>query len=132
MYKNLFGKLKSKFIAGVTVIIPGAITIFIIVWLLREINRIFNPFSLFIKKYTHIYIPDVGLILLFILILAAGFLITNWMGKAIINFYENFMLKIPLVNLLYKSTKQWVDIFSPGKRSFKKFVLVRYGGDKFL
>lgn len=132
MYNNIAGKIKNRFLAGLTVIIPGAITIFIIFWLLREVNRIFNPFSLFIKKYIHVYIPDIGLILLFALILAAGFLITNWFGKALISFYENFMLKIPLVNLLYKSTKQWVDIFSPGKSSFKKFVLVKYADGKFL
>ncbi len=132
MSKAFLGKIKNRFFAGLTVIIPGAITIFIIIWLLKEVNKIFNPFSLFIKRYIHVYIPDIGLILLFGLILASGFLITNWLGRAIINFYENFMLKIPLVNLLYKSTKQWVDIFSPGKSSFKKFVLVRYSGDKFI
>lgn len=132
MNKTFFSKIKTKFLTGLTIIIPGAITIFIIVWLLKEINRIFNPFSIFIKQYIHIYIPDIGLILLFILILASGFLITNWMGRAVINLYENVMLKIPVVNLLYKSTKQWVDIFSPGKSSFKKFVLVRYNDDKFI
>ena len=132
MSKFFFAKIKNRFLTGLTIIIPGVITIFIIVWLLKEVNGIFDPFSIFIKRYIHIYIPDIGLILLFILILASGFLITNWIGKAVINLYENVMLKIPVVNLLYKSTKQWVDIFSPGKSSFKKFVLVRYAGDKFI
>ena len=132
MSNILFNKIKNKFLTGFTIIIPGAITIFIIVWLIKEVNKIFNLFSFFLKRYIHIYIPDIGLILLFVLILAAGFLITNWLGRTIINLYENVMLKIPVVNLLYKSTKQWVDIFSPGKSSFKKFVLVKYNDGKFI
>ncbi len=132
MYKTFAGGIKNRFLAGLTVIIPGAITVFIIAWFLWEINRIFNPFSIFIKRYIHVYIPDIGLILLFLLVLVSGFLVTHWVGRAIVSLYENVMLKIPIVNLLYKSTKQWVDIFSPGKSSFKKFVLVRYGGDKFI
>ncbi len=132
MGKTFFAKIRSRFLAGLTVVIPGAITIFIIVWLLKEINLIFNPFSIFLERYINIYIPDAGLILLFILILLSGYLITNWAGKSIINLYENAMLKIPVVNLLYKSTKQWVDIFSPGKSSFKKFVMVKYNDDKFV
>jgi uncharacterized membrane protein len=132
MGKIFLSKIRSRFLAGLTVVIPGALTIFIIVWLLKEINLIFNPFSVFLENYIHIYIPDAGLMLLLILILASGYLITNLAGRSIVNFYENVMLKIPLVNLFYKSTKQWVDIFSPGKSSFKKFVLVKYNDDKFI
>ncbi len=132
MSKKFISRIRSRFIAGLTVVIPGALTIFIIVWLIKEINLIFSPFSVFLEKYIHVYIPDAGLILLFILILASGYLITNLVGRTVINFYEDVMLKIPVVNLLYKSTKQWVDIFSPEKSSFKKFVLVKYNDDKFI
>ena len=124
--------IKNRFLAGLTIIIPIVITIFVIVWLLREINRLFNPFSVLIYHLFHIYIPDIGLALLIILIFIAGFFVTNVLGKKIVDFFENVILKIPLVSLLYKSTKQWVDIFSPEKASFKKFVLVKYQGDKFL
>jgi Uncharacterized conserved protein len=109
----LLSKIKNRFLTGLTVVIPGVITVFVVAWLLREVNQLFSPFSFFLKRYIHVYIPDIGLILLFVLILFAGFFITNWIGRAVINFYENVMLKIPLVSLLYKSTKQWVDIFSP-------------------
>ncbi|MCL4321522.1 MAG: DUF502 domain-containing protein [Deltaproteobacteria bacterium] len=132
MHINLLGKIKNRFLAGLTVVIPGVITVFVILWLLKEVNLLFSPFSLFLKRYIHIYIPDIGLILLFVLILFAGFLITNWIGRGIVNLYENVMLKIPLVNLLYKSTKQWVDIFSPDKTSFKKFILVKYKDNKYI
>lgn len=129
---KIFKGIKNRFLAGITVIIPGAITIFVIVWLLKEINKIFNPFSLFLKHFIGIYIPDAGLIILFIIILGAGFLVTNWVGRAIVNLYENVMLRIPFVSLLYKSMKQWVNIFSPEKNSFKKFVLVKYGENKYV
>ncbi len=132
MYQSLLSKIKNRFLAGLTVVIPGVITVFVIVWLFQEVNLLFNPFSLFLKHYIHIYIPDIGLILLFVLVLFAGFFITNWIGRGIINFYENVMFKIPIVNMLYKSTKQWVDIFSPDKTSFKKFILVRYNDNKFI
>ncbi|MDA8052936.1 MAG: DUF502 domain-containing protein [Deltaproteobacteria bacterium] len=132
MYKSLLSKIKNRFLTGLTVVIPGVITVFVVAWLLREVNQLFSPFSFFLKRYIHVYIPDIGLILLFVLILFAGFFITNWIGRGIVNFYENVMLKIPLVSLLYKSTKQWVDIFSPNKTSFKKFILVRYNDNKYI
>lgn len=128
MEKSFLSKVKSRFIAGLTVVIPGAISIFVIVWLLKEINKIFNPFSLFLKKFIGIYIPDAGLVILFIFILGAGFLVTNWVGRGIIRFYETVMLKIPIINLLYKSTKQVMEIFSPGKQSFKKICSCEASG----
>jgi uncharacterized membrane protein len=124
--------LKRRFLAGLTIIIPLLVIIFVIKWLIEEINKLFNPFSLIIKHYFHIYIPDIGLIPLIIIIFIFGFLVTNIIGKNIIDFFEKGILKIPLVNLLYKSTKQWVDIFSSDKASFKKFVLVRYQNNKFV
>ncbi len=125
-------KLKKRFLAGSTIIIPVLVIIFVIVWLLDEINILFNPFSLIVKHYFHIYIPDIGLIPFIIIIFIVGFLVANVIGKNIIGFFEKGILKIPLVNLLYQSTKQWIDIFSSDKASFKKFVLVRYQDNKFL
>jgi uncharacterized membrane protein len=124
--------LKRRFLAGLTIIIPLLVIIFVIKWLLEEINKLFNPFSLIVDHYFHVYIPDIGLIPFIIIIFIFGFLVTNVIGKNVIDFFEKGILKIPLVNLLYKSTKQWVDIFSSDKASFKKFVLVRYQNNKFV
>lgn len=129
---NCSKRIKNRFLAGLTVVVPSIVTIFVIVWLLTEMNKLFNPFSMLIKDHFHVYIPDIGLIPLIIIIFIAGFLVTNVIGKNVIEFFEKGLFKIPIASLLYKSTKQWINIFSSNKASFKKSVLVKFQDNKFV
>lgn len=68
-----------------------------------------------------------GLILTFIALYFIGIFAANFVGKAIINYFENLLTKTPVIRNIYSSVKQIIHAVSlPGKQSFKRVVFVDF------
>lgn len=116
---------KRKFIAGLIVTIPVAISIFIFIQLFKIVDGLLGPI------YDYIFgrhIAGLGFITAIILVFIVGIISTNVFGKRLIDQIEKLLfLKIPVFKSLYSSLKQLIDAFSPeNKDSFQKFVIVEY------
>lgn len=116
---------KRKFIAGLIVTIPIAISIFILIQLFKIVDGFFGPI------YDYIFgrhIAGLGFVTALILVFVVGVISTNVFGKKLLAQIEKlFFLKIPIFKSLYASLKQLIDAFSPeNKTSFQKFVIVEY------
>jgi len=72
-------------------------------------------------------LPGIGIVTLFIIILLTGILARNYFGKKIVDFGEQLVAKIPLINRVYVATKQISQaFFSPKSEVFKKAVLIEF------
>ncbi|WP_141266176.1 DUF502 domain-containing protein [Thermodesulfovibrio sp. Kuro-1] len=116
---------KRKFIAGLIVTIPVAISIFILIQLFKIIDGLLGPI------YDYIFgrhIAGLGFLTALILVFVVGVISTNVFGKKLLDQIEKLLfLKIPIFKSLYSSLKQLIDAFSPeNKTSFQKFVIVEY------
>ncbi|MCX7988645.1 MAG: DUF502 domain-containing protein [Thermodesulfovibrio sp.] len=116
---------KRKFIAGLLVTIPIAISIFIFIQLFKIVDGLLGPI------YDYIFgkhIAGLGFLTALILIFVVGLISTNVFGKKLLDQIEKLLfLKIPVFKSLYSSIKQLIDAFSPeDKTSFQKFVIVEY------
>lgn len=116
---------KRKFIAGLIVTIPVAISIFILIQLFKIIDGLLGPI------YDYIFgrhIAGLGFVTALILVFIVGVISTNVFGKKLLDQIEKLLfLKIPIFKSLYSSLKQLIDAFSPeNKTSFQKFVIVEY------
>jgi len=112
--------LKKDFFYGLMVILPIIATIWL-VWFF--INLISGPMStLFGQKIP----PLVSFILSMIFIMVIGIAARNLIGKIIINFIENFMDRLPIINTVYKSTKQIINAFRLQNKKLLSAVLVEY------
>lgn len=116
---------KRKFIAGLIVTIPIAISIFIFIQLFKIVDGLLGPI------YEYIFgrhIAGLGFLTALILIFIVGVISTNVFGKKLLDQIEKLLfLKIPVFKSLYSSLKQLIDAFSPeDKTSFQKFVIVDY------
>ncbi len=116
---------KRKFIAGLIVTIPIAISIFILIQLFKIIDGFLGPI------YDYIFgrhIAGLGFITALVLVFVIGVISTNVFGKKLLDQIEKLLfLKIPVFKSLYSSLKQLIDAFSPeNKTSFQKFVIVEY------
>ncbi|MGB9891738.1 DUF502 domain-containing protein, partial [Thermodesulfovibrio yellowstonii] len=114
-----------KFIAGLIVTIPVAISIFILIQLFKIIDGLLGPI------YDYIFgrhIAGLGFLTALILVFVVGVISTNVFGKKLLDQIEKLLfLKIPIFKSLYSSLKQLIDAFSPeNKTSFQKFVIVEY------
>lgn len=116
---------KRKFIAGLIVTIPIAISIFIIIQLFKIVDGLLGPI------YDYIFgrhIAGLGFLTALIIVFVVGVISTNVFGKKLLDQIEKLLfLKIPVFKSLYSSLKQLIDAFSPeNKTSFQKFVIVEY------
>lgn len=116
---------KRKFIAGLIVTIPVAISIFIFIQLFKIIDGLLGPIYDYIFSR---HIAGLGFVTAIILVFIVGLISTNVFGKKLLDQVEKLLfLKIPVFKSLYSSLKQLIDAFSPDNASsFQKFVIVEY------
>jgi uncharacterized membrane protein len=74
-----------------------------------------------------IRIPGLGVILTLVVIFATGLAAANIIGQRLVDFWEAFLLRIPVVKSIYNSVKQVSDtLLASDSHAFRKVLLVRY------
>ena len=75
-----------------------------------------------------LYIPELaGFILTILFIYIIGILVSNVLGKRVYLWIEAVLLRIPVVNSVYRTIKQiTTSISAPERKAFKKVVFVEY------
>ena len=125
--------IKKNMIAGLLVIIPGALTYIILDFVVTWVDRIMAPVIpgiigepgvRFLEQYP---VPGVGFLFLFLFIILVGLLATNFFGKKLFKLGERILHNIPFVRVIYVSIKKVVDTISQARTpTFEKMVLVTY------
>ncbi len=119
--KTFTEKLSSAFFRGLLVVVPPAITIFVLVWL-------FNLTEGMITNVLPNHIPGMGLVIVMTGILIIGVLSGNFLSKKIIELFDALIDKIPVVKFIYGSVKQVTKALFESDSAFKNVVLVPYQG----
>ena len=129
-WKWLVNHLKNKLMAGLLVIIPIGITLFILRFLFGIADGVLAPW---IRQGAtrvlgeEVYIPGLGVATGFIVLYLTGVLVSNVFGKAIMAALDSLSLRIPLVKSVYSFSKQVMQIFSrSGQESFRSAVYVEF------
>jgi uncharacterized membrane protein len=116
-------KLRNSFLAGLAVILPITVTLYLLKLVLGFVDGLAgNLLALFTKKH----IPGVGLVSTLLVVLGVGLVATNVVGRRLVAFWETLLLRIPLVNTVYRTSKQVVDALWYRERAFRRVVLVEY------
>ena len=117
-------KLRAQFLAGILLIVPVSVTIWILYWIFTAIDGILQPIIMRIWGYT---IPGVGFGATIALIYLVGVIASNFVGRKLIHYGESLLAKVPLVRQMYGGIKQILESFSaPGKTGFMQVVLVEF------
>lgn len=106
-------KLIGYFIKGLLVVIPLAVTIYVVYLVFTKIDGLL-----------HIPIPGVGFIATIILITFVGLLASSILTRGLVNMFDNLFNRIPLIKLIYSSLKDLMKAFVGEKKMFDKPVLV--------
>lgn len=124
--------LKKSFLTGLFVIFPIVISIALLVWFFRAVDRIFShPVDGIIgvvdPEIGHI--PGTGILAGLVIILMVGFFARNVVGERVLAALDRLIHRIPWYRTVYSTVKQLTDAFSPDNtRSFKEVVLVEHTG----
>lgn len=131
--------MKKNFITGLIILLPLALTLAIVIFILNFLTQPFmgfleqfldrNDWSWYRKYYWlfHFAAQIFLLIVLFLLTVLLGILARAFVFKSILNVYEYVLHKIPIINTLYKTTKQVIKtVFGSSSKSFKQVVMVPF------
>ncbi|HPP66688.1 MAG TPA: DUF502 domain-containing protein [bacterium] len=116
-------KLKNYLISGTLIIVPAAISI----WILWKIFVFFEGIlgQWLQKVIPNFYVKGLGLVSLIILILILGFLAQNVFGKRLVRYLEELFLRIPVFNRLYNFVHSILQhVFRKEKQIFHEVVLI--------
>lgn len=127
--KTTFTKLRQYFIAGLAIMFP----VFVTLWVLKILFQISDGFlGDFINNYLYeaydYRIPGLGLLIMVSLILLAGYLTNKVFARRFFPVLERWLLKFPLVRNIYPSAKQLSKFFftETSKAKFSRAVLVSW------
>lgn len=126
-------KLLNFFLQGLLLVVPIAITIWVIVKSILWIDNLL-PFQVPIKipGYPDIAIPGLGLLTIFFSIAFVGFFSARYLRNPLFIYMERLIDRAPLVKLIYSSMKDLIQAFVGEKRRFNKPVLVRLEKDSHI
>lgn len=135
--KNLFysfiSHIKSLFLSGLFMILPIVLTVFILTFTYTFLARWLEPIKRFIPLYLQ-RIPGSEFILITLAILLIGFLLKLVFITPIIHWFENLIVKIPIIRTIYTSSKTLVNFFnvSPDVSKTRKVILIEFPSKGFF
>lgn len=121
--------LKRYFITGLLVIVPIWGTILVLKTLFVTLDGILGDIP---EKYlTQRYVPGVGILVLFFLIILAGLLATNIMGRRVVQLWEDLLQRVPLVRGIYTTIKAMMDVLAfqektGGTKKYSRVVMIEF------
>ena len=117
--KSFTEQISSSFFKGLLIVVPPAITVFVVTWLFELTEDT-------IGKYLPAKIPGAGLLIVLVGIWVVGVLSGNFLSEKILAFFDSIIGKIPVVKFIYKSVKQVSKAVFESDSMFKSVVLVPY------
>jgi uncharacterized membrane protein len=129
-----FAKLRSAFFTGLMLLSPLAVTLFVFVWMVRQVGGSFRAFFFFWVPLSWLGDTRLGLLwdMLSTCIVVAGITLLGLVSRWVLTRYfggyaERLILGIPGIGALYQAVKQIVNTFgSENRAAFSKVVLIRF------
>lgn len=127
LISRFFNLLKNTFLSGLFTILPIAATIFFITFTYNFVVKSLQP----LKDFAPLFLktmPGVEFILATCLIFIIGIILRVVIADTIIEYFESWLAKIPLVRIVYSSAKTLVDFFKMPTHGYTKrtVVLITY------
>ena len=123
--RSIFAKLRNNFIAGVVVLIPIGITVYLTLFLISVSSKII-PKEINVNSYLPYNIPGVELLITLFLITFIGWLSLSFLGKKMLSIFENIMQKIPFLRTIYSAISQMTETFTKKNKEKQSVVLIEY------
>ena len=123
--KSIFSKLRNNFIAGIVVLIPIGITLYLTLFLIRISGKII-PKEINPNNYLPFNIPGVEIFMALIIITFTGWLSLSFLGKKFFEYFNNILKKIPILRTIYSAIGQMTESFTKNDKNQKSVVLLEY------
>ena len=123
--RSILAKIRNNFIAGVVVLIPIGITIYLTLFIVSISSKIL-PKEINPNHYLPYNIPGVEIIITLILITLIGWLSLSFIGKRMLSLLNSVLKRIPILRTIYSALGQMTETFTKTDGKKKNVVLVEY------
>ena len=123
--RSILGRIRNYFIAGIVVLIPIGITIYLTIFLISISSNII-PKEINPNHYLPYEIPGVEIIVAILLITLIGWLSLSFLGKRLLKIFNNILKRIPILRTIYSAIGQMTETFTKTDKSNKNVVLIEY------
>ena len=122
---SLIAKLRNYFITGVVVLVPIGITLYLTKFFISISSKII-PYGINPNTYLPFAIPGLEIFLSIIFITLIGGLSLSFIGKKILQIFNDLLKKIPILRTIYSAIGQMTETLAPKSGSKKSVVLIEY------
>ena len=123
--KSIFARLRNNFIAGIVVLIPIGITLYLTLFIIKISGRII-PKGINPNNYLPFDIPGLEILIAIIIITFFGWLSLSFLGKKFFELFNNILKKIPILRTIYSAIGQMTESFTKSENDQKSVVLLEY------
>jgi uncharacterized membrane protein len=131
---GIWYKFKANLLAGLLILLPLFLTCVILVKIFLFIDGILNRLAtralfatLNLPLDENQVIYGLGILTLFIVVLTAGSVARNVIGRGMLRWFDSWLDRIPVISTIYKTLRQISQtIFSAKGEAFRHPVLIEY------
>ena len=123
--KSILSSLRNYFIAGVVVLIPIGITVYLTLFLIKISSKIL-PNEINPNHYLPYNIPGLEILISLFLITLIGWISLSFLGKRMLNIFNNLLKRIPILRTIYSAILQMTETFTKNDTNNKNVVLIEY------
>lgn len=144
MNKTPFFRRAQRYIlAGILTIIPIWLTFLVFEFFLRHLSKIGLPWARALAQAIQKQSPNIAewiqapwflntmaVILTILVLYLLGWITTRVVGKRLIELFEFFIHRIPLVESVYKSIKQFISVLQTKPDKVQRVVLIKFPSEE--
>ena len=123
--RGILASFRNYFITGVVVLIPIGITIYLSIFIVDISSKII-PKEINPNHYLPYDIPGLEILIAILLITSIGWLSLSFLGRKLLNTFENLLKRIPILRTIYSAITQMTETFTKSEGNKKNVVLVEY------
>ena len=123
--KSFFTSIRNNFIAGIVVLIPIGITVYLTLFFIKISSKIL-PKEINPNYYLPYNIPGLEILISIIIITLIGWISLSFLGKKLFDLFENILNRIPILRTIYAAVGQLIETFAKAKTNKKNVVLIEY------
>lgn len=130
--RNIFKTIFRRFLQGLIILAPIAITIYAVTALFNFVDSILpdlvaNTFPQLLQtdeKGNIRTIPGVGFLLVILIVIGVGYVSSSFVVSRLVELFDKILERTPGIKLVYSTVKDFLEAFAGDKRKFDKSVLV--------
>ncbi len=116
--------IRRWFIAGLAVVLPTVVTAWLLWKIFSTVDRLLDPLEIRLLGFD---VPGLGFVVVLLLLIVAGAVGGNFVGKRLLRLYQTVVERVPLAGKIYRSVQQIMDVFvRDNTQTFKSVVSFEY------